>query len=253
MKYIRSAFLLPFVIIFVALAAPDASSQETTLLVTDFTPPHTQNGHLDLPKGWTLKVWQGTPDVKIVGENGESVLRLRSDKAAVSIYREVTLDLSRYPMLSWRWKVTKLPPNADARVINRDDQAAGLYVIFPRFPSFVNSQIIGYIWETSVPEGAVLQSQKNSMVHYIVVRSGRRELNKWVTEKRNVLEDYRRVFGQEPPMVGGISLMIDTDDTRSQAESYFARVEFSPEATANLKPPPNRFVKFLAPELILPK
>ena len=65
------------------------------------------------------------------------------------------------------------------------------------------------------------------MVHYIVVRSGMDDLDKWITEKRNVMDDYRRVFGSEAPQVGGIALMIDTDDTLSDAESYFARVEFN--------------------------
>ena len=122
--------------------------------------------------------------------------------------------------------MTKLPEGADARNVESDDQAAGVYVVFPRFPSFINSQFIGYIWETSVPEGTILRSRKNPMVHYIVVRSGVDDLGKWITERRNVLEDYRRVFGTEAPKVGGIALMIDTDDTLSDAESYFAKVEF---------------------------
>ena len=137
------------------------------------------------------------------------------------------LDLNKFPVLSWKWKVTKLPAGADARNVESDDQAAGIYVVFPRFPSFINSQLIGYVWETSAPVGSILKSRKNPLVHYIVVRSGMDDLDKWITEKRNVMDDYRRVFGSEAPKVGGIALMIDTDDTLSDAESYFARVEFN--------------------------
>ncbi|MEK6709260.1 MAG: DUF3047 domain-containing protein [Nitrospinota bacterium] len=243
-------------------SSPPATPQDTTnpsdhagktVKLADFTPAQALNGQPALPRGWTLKVWQGQPDVQLLGENGENVLRLRSDKTAVSIYREAKLDLNRHPILSWKWKVTQIPPEGDARVQNRDDQAAGLYVIFPRFPTFVNSQLIGYIWDSNVPAGTVLQSKKNALVHYIVVRSGSQDLNQWITEERNVLEDYRRVFGQNPPDVGGISVMIDTDDTRAAAESYFAKIEFSETSAANLQPPPNRFVKFQQPELVLPK
>lgn len=230
-----------------------AQTQNPTVRITNFSPEPSTNGHPGLPKDWTLKVWQGQPDVKVVNENGEQILRLRSDKAAVSVYREIKVDLARHPILTWKWKVTKLPKEGDARVLNRDDQAAGLYVIFPRFPSFVNSQLIGYIWDSNVPEGTVIQSKKNPLVHYVVVRSGGQDMNKWLTEERHVLEDYRRVFGQDPPDVGGISVMIDTDDTRTEAESYFARIEFSKTSQANLQPPPNRFVKFQQPELVLPK
>jgi hypothetical protein len=81
------------------------------------------------------------------------------------------------------------------------------------------------------------------MVHYIVVRSGKNHLNEWITEERNVMEDYKRVFGKAPPLVGGISLLIDTDDTRSQAESYFSKIEFLKQAHVRKTPPANRFVK----------
>jgi hypothetical protein len=48
-------------------------------------------------------------------------------------------------------------------------------------------------------------------------------------EKRNVLADYQQVFGDTPPAVGGVSLMIDSDDTNSQAESFFREVVFQSE------------------------
>lgn len=224
-----------------------------SVVVTDFDHDPPTSGASEIPKGWTLKVWQGHPDVRLVGgENGKQVLRMRSDKAAVSIYREIKLDLKSFPILNWRWKVTKLPRNADARDNKRDDQAAGVYVIFPRFPTFINSQLIGYVWDTTVPAGTILKSRKNPMVHYIVVRSGVDNLDKWLTEKRNVLEDYHKVFGKEPPKVGGVSLMIDTDDTRSEAESYFARIEFNDHVAAKntVTLPNNRLVHYLKPKLV---
>jgi hypothetical protein len=48
-------------------------------------------------------------------------------------------------------------------------------------------------------------------------------------EKRDVLQDYRDLFGEEPPQVGGITLMIDSDDTKSSAESYFDILRFQKE------------------------
>ena len=109
----------------------------------------------------------------------------------------------------------------------------------------INSQLLAYVWETSVPEGTVLRNRKNPMVHYIVVRSGKGKLDQWITEERNVLEDYRMVFGEEPPEVGGISLQIDTDDTHSQAESFFDQIEFVKDLRAEAAPPKNSFVKSL--------
>ncbi len=205
-----------------------------------------------LPKGWKLRIWQGEPDIKVLTENGKNILRLRSKVASISIYKNVELDLQKFPHLKWRWKVTQLPKNADARINNKDDQAAGVYVVFPRFPSMINSQLLAYVWETSAPVGTVLRNRRNPMIHYIVVRSGKGRLNQWITEERNVREDYRKVFGEEPLMVGGISLLIDTDDTRSQAESFFSKIEFRKRAHVRLTPPANRLVRSLLPAMLLP-
>lgn len=218
-----------------------------SLLVSNFTRFSSENLNEPLPKEWAIKVWKGQSDVKLVQENEKKVLRLRSQKSSISLYRKLKLNLKNFPILKWRWKVTKLPKNADARLPNRDDQAAGVYVVFPRFPSFINSRVIGYVWESSVPEGRILKSQKNPMVHYIVVRSGSKGLGKWLTEERNVMEDYWKVYGQEPPAVGGVFLMIDSDDTRSQAESYFARIEFKNHASARLDSDTTMRTAYLTP------
>ncbi len=215
----------------------------TSVKISNFMEPSPKAQSNGLPKNWKLRVWRGQPDVKIISRNGKKILRLRSQKASVSVYRNIKLDLRNFPNLKWRWKVTQLPSNADARILNRDDQAAGIYVVFPRFPSMINSRFLAYIWENSAPEGTVMRNRKNPMIHYIVVRSGKRKLHQWITEERNVLDDYRKVFGQEPPMVGGVALLIDTDDTRSQAESYFAQIEFRRPESAQLAPPLNQLAK----------
>jgi hypothetical protein len=221
------------------------SAPKKSIVISNYTkqlPKIQENG---LPKGWKLRIWQGKPDVKVLKEGGKNILRLRSQEASVSVYKEFKLNLRKFPRLKWRWKITKLPKNADARINSKDDQAAGVYVVFPRFPSMINSQLLAYVWETSVPEGTVLRNRKNPMVHYIVVRSGKGKLDQWITEERNVLEDYRMVFGEEPPEVGGISLQIDTDDTHSQAESFFDQIEFVKDLRAEAAPPKNSFVKSL--------
>ncbi len=224
------ATILVILTIFMPLQFPGlAFAQKQKIVVMDLTVSRPKKNFNELPKGWRLKVWQGKADIQLVQDEDEDakVLRMRSEKASFYIYREMNMDVRKFPLLSWKWKITKLPEGADARKNTSDDQAAGIYVIFPKFPSFVNSKLIAYVWETSAPVGAIVKSRKNPMVHYIVVRSGTRNLDEWITEKRNVLDDYRRVFGSEPPELGGVALAVDADDTFSNAESYFAKIEFN--------------------------
>ena len=60
----------------------------------------------------------------------------------------------------------------------------------------------------------------------IVVETGSTKLNTWITEERNVYEDYTRAFGQDPPMISGVAIMTDTDNTGESAEAYYGDIVF---------------------------
>lgn len=183
-----------------------------------------------LPEGWELKQWLGsTRKIETVEEEGVRALHLVSNSNSFGVYREKELDPKKTPIVTWQWKVTRLPEGADVRDKKKDDQAAQMYVMFPRFPKMVNTRLVGYIWETSAPKMSQITSQKSSNTRYIVLQSGPENLGKWVTETRNVYEDYKTLFGEEPPKMGGITIMIDSDDTNSSAESYFTQIRIEKE------------------------
>jgi Protein of unknown function (DUF3047) len=175
-----------------------------------------------LPVGWDLKQWfGGGHDIRIEKNDDQPVLRLLSKQNSFGVYKKLDFDIRDYPYLSWRWKVTVLPTGGDVRNKKTDDQAAEVYVLFPKFPAVVNTRLVGYIWENLTPKDLHVTSQKSSNTRYVVLRNATDPLGLWVTEKRNVLQDYRDLFHEEPPQVGGVTLMIDSDDTKSTAESYF--------------------------------
>ena len=179
-----------------------------------------------LPKGWKLKQWFGnTHQIEIVSEGEGKALHLVSQQNSFGLYKDFNFESKETPIVSWRWKVTRLPEGADVRQKDKDDQAAQLYVAFPKFPKMVNTRLVGYIWESGAPKGANITSQKSSKTRYIVLESGKEHLGEWVAERRNVYEDYKALFGEEPPEGGGVTVMIDSDDTHSSAESYFGDIQ----------------------------
>jgi hypothetical protein len=100
-------------------------------------------------------------------------------------------------------------------------------VIFPRWPSPpTQSDVIGYVWDTRAPVGATLQHPRASNVRIIVVESGSGNLDTWMRPVRNVAEDYKALFGRQAPRVGKVALMIDTNDTRGEAEAFFGDLTF---------------------------
>jgi hypothetical protein len=100
-------------------------------------------------------------------------------------------------------------------------------VTFPRFPTALRSRIIGYVWDTSAPAGAVVKSTSGTLVTYVVVRSGEADIGRWVVETRNVHNDDKRLYGEDPAEDARVvSIAIDSNDTHSTAESYIGEIFF---------------------------
>ncbi len=201
-------------------------AQGAQLVVEDWSKtPVDQKG---IPTGWKAQNW-GSPgyDFELVSEGSVRRLHMKSNGDSSTINKEVKIDCKDYQILQWSWKVVELPKGADARKKATDDEAAQIYVTFPRFPSAVRSRIIGYIWDTTAPAGSMFKSQKTGLVTYVVVRSGETDLGKWLTESRNVCQDYKKIYGEDPDeKIEAISIGIDSDDTRSRAEAYFGEILF---------------------------
>jgi len=213
-------FLPGLILAFAALAAA-----ETGVVVVEDWTKHAV-GVKGIPEGWKGQNW-GSPAYHLtVIEGSPKVLHLKSQNEGSSIAKEVKIDIKETPILEWQWKAVVLPVGGDSRRKATDDQAAQIYVTFPHFPSALRSRIIGYVWDTTAPEGTVVQSEKTSLITYVVVRSGTKDLNRWITETRNVYEDYKRIYGEEPGELGVISIAINSNDTKSSAESYFGKILF---------------------------
>jgi hypothetical protein len=219
--------LRPVIAISIILAAAlSLDAQSRPVVVEDWS--RQPAGKTGIPEGWQGQNW-GSPkyDFRIVTESPKQVLHLRSQNEGSTISKEIKVDLREFPVLEWRWKVAVLPTGGDSRKKATDDQAAQLYVVFPRFPQAVRSRIIGYVWDSTAPAGTTVRSEKTGTVTYVIVRSGSTGLGKWITETRNVAEDYKRIYGEDPSEpAGAVSISIDSNDTGSSAESYIGEIVF---------------------------
>lgn len=151
------------------------------------------------------------------------------------------------PILRWRWKISGVIEKGDERSRKGDDYAARVYVTFKYEPARVGlasrlkyravkalrgeyppRNAISYIWANKLPEGASAPSPYTGEVMMLAVRSGGSAAGQWRAEERNVLEDYRRLFKEEPPPYAGVALMTDSDDTGGRAEAWYADVTLAP-------------------------
>jgi len=181
-----------------------------------------------VPPGWTLKEFAGHAAIELVRSDGHLAARLHSERASFAIHRDVVVELREFPYLSWTWKVIRLPAGGDVREAARDDQAAQLYVIFPRWPSpRTASDVIGYVWDSRAPAGTRIKHPRADNVRIVVVESGPARLGEWRTYERNVAADYTALFGRQPPRVGKVAVMVDSNDTRGEAEALFGDLIFA--------------------------
>jgi len=174
------------------------------------------------PAGWELKEKSGKADFAVVKDGDVTAARFRSANTSFSLQKEVKVDLKQFPILTWKWKVSKLPAHGDFRNSKTDDQAAQLFLAFSKTKAIV------YIWDTTAPPGLMKSTSPVPFmkVEVVVLRSGPADMGKWITESRNVYEDYKKFYGSEPPVVSGVRLQINSQHTGTSAESYFAQVVF---------------------------
>jgi hypothetical protein len=186
-------------------------------------------GTAGVPAGWKPQTW-GKADYNgfTIAAEGSRSLHLLSRSTSSMIVKDIAgkVNLKETPVLQWSWRIVTLPTGGDARRAATDDEAGQIYVIWRRFPEMLRSRIIGYVWDTTAPAGEFVKSQKTGTVTYVIVRSGSAGLGTWLSEQRNVLEDFRKIYGDTPDSPDAIGVGIDSDDTKSSAEGYVGPILF---------------------------
>jgi hypothetical protein len=203
---------------------PASASWAEEVVVANFL-----HSHLQMPSDWKLAVYEGEPDLMLVPDGHGRALRLRSRLSSFSLAKAVDIDLKKTPHLEWEWKVTELPAGGDFRRRATDDQAAQLFVVFSS--GGFRQEVIVYLWDSTAPQGTASKMSPPPLYPFVtlqgvVVRSAEAQIGEWIAERRDVAEDYRRLFGKEPEGVQGIGIHINTQHTRSQAEAFWRSVKF---------------------------
>ncbi len=173
--------------------------------------------------GWTPKTFKGKTAYSFVEDGGRWVLMAQSHGAASALIKKITLDPKEYPVLRWSWKIGATIPKGDGRTKAGDDYAARVYVVFPR-TFFWRTRSIEYVWGNRVAKGTFLPSPFSGKFVMVAVESGNENAGKWVDEERNVYEDYKKAFGEDPPKIGAVALMTDTDQTGQDAVAYYGDI-----------------------------
>ena len=170
-------------------------------------------------------------------------MRAESDASASGLIRKIRIDPRKYPVIEWRWRAIGVYENGDVSRKDGDDYPARIYIAFEYDPDDVGFferakfkaikmihgeyppiGAINYIWASNAPNGQIVPNAYTDRVKMIVVESGGENTGTWVAESRNVLEDYKTAFGADPPMIRGIAIMTDSDNTGESTVTYYGDI-----------------------------
>jgi len=195
-----------------ALLASSALAEPQQILIDDFSGNSLAS--------WEATSFSGHTEYRIVEDAGQRVLHAHSKGAASGLAYSIEYEPSDYPILSWRWKIDGALKKGDSRTKSGDDYAARVYVIFPHW-FFPKTKTLNYIWANRLPKESVQANAYTSNAMMLAVESGDENAGQWIAVRRDIVADYRRAFGEDPPSVGSIAVMTDTDNTGETATAWY--------------------------------
>jgi len=205
----------------------------------------------ELPAGWEPFTFKGIDrytDYRLVEEDGKVVVEANAHASASGLMRRIAIDPREYPIVQWRWKAANILEKADIHRKEGDDYPARIYIAFEYDPDKLGLSdrikygvakmlhgehpphaVLNYLWASKAPVGLVAPNAYTDRSMMIVVQSGAENLNAWVEEERNIYEDYKKAFKDEPPAISGVAIMTDTDNTGESATAYYGDIVFRKE------------------------
>lgn len=206
-----------------------------------------QTGHV-VPDGWKPLTFKKIPKhttYEVVKEGDVSIVKAMSEASASGLIKPIMIDPKEYPIVRWTWKIDNVLKHSDVARKEGDDYPARLYITFAYDSEKVGFSkklrykagralfgdipiaALNYIWDTKTPIGTIVDNAYTDFAKMVIVESGSQNVGTWLEEERNVYDDYRKAFGEDPPMINGVAIMSDTDNTKERVTAYYGDIRFA--------------------------
>jgi hypothetical protein len=176
--------------------------------------------------GWkeqTIGLMKSKTSYNLKKDNDRTVLVAHSKKSASGQIYKLNLEPKVYSTLKWSWKIDHTIKKGDEKTKEGDDFPVRICVFFPR-GFFSKDRAICYVWANKLPKGEHSASPFTKNIFTVAADSGEELAGRWTNHQRNMYEDYKSFFGEEPPRIGAIALMTDTDNTGESAVGYYGDI-----------------------------
>ncbi len=176
---------------------------------------------------WERQGFQGETAYEMDGD----ALRARCSNSASGLFLKRQIDLRLTPVIEWSWRVDAVFDGpVDERSKAGDDFAARLYVVRDGGVAVWRTRAINYVWANAAPPGASWPNPFAAQAHMVAVRSGVPAApGAWVTERRNIRDDFRRYHGRDVESIDAVAIMTDCDNRATTAEARYGPVRLLAE------------------------
>ena len=159
-------------------------------------------------------------------ENG-NFLKAVADNAASGLGKEIKINLNKTPFINITWRIEKDLSGIKENTKKGHDFAARVFVIKKTGATPLSNRAINYVFSSNNDVGFNSPSPYTKKSIDNVLATTKENLNKWIKVKANVKEDFKRFHNLDVNQLDGLAIMVDTDNTKKKAISYFQNIYFS--------------------------
>ena len=159
-------------------------------------------------------------------ENG-NFLKAVAENAASGLGKEVKIDLNKTPFINITWKVEKDLAGIKEDTKKGHDFSARVFAVKKIGATPLSNRAINYVFSSNNDVGFNSPSPYTKKSIDNVLASTKNSLNKWVTVKANVKEDFKRFHNLDVNELDGLAIMSDTDNSKMTAIAYYQNIYFS--------------------------
>jgi hypothetical protein len=241
----RSIALLVGVAAFVAGCATAPDQADPPVKLPHLTPFSKNAPGEALPENWrpwSLSRFKPPSRYRLEpDEAGRIVVKANARATASGLIHHVDIDPRATPLLHWRWKAMDLIPSTTSaddspvRVVvsfsgDLDKLPFGDRLFYDNFRLFTGQQLpyaaLMYVWGSRTPKEGIVPNRYTSRIKILAVENGREKLGIWQSVTRNVIEDFRRAFGEEPGSIISVGILTETEEAGREMEAYYGDITF---------------------------